>query len=236
MSVVMLHSSRAARVIIVTACNSNNGQYAINLGNNHGMECSFQQDVLYRKATNTTKQLQKQTSVMYVPCLRVSKHLFAWRYPSAAVLIAPEDQSSLYLSRFYSPLIFAWSEFSTTNQTRRRRSKYHSTKNLDRTKASSKKRDWCRRIREHNMYMSQGKEGQSRTCPNANPLKWHGCKSHTAFKPMASNVQQSIGNVRIVCIQRVAKDHKHNRKSYAEGLQRGLLSLGKTCFGIQISV
>jgi hypothetical protein len=93
-------------------------------------------------------------------------------------------------------------------------------------RTGSKKRDRYRRIREY----------RSRTCPNANPLKWHGCKSHTAFKPMASNVQQCIGNVRIVCIQRVAKDHKHDRKSYAEGLQHGLLFLGKTYCGIQISV
>ena len=81
-----------------------------------------------------------------------------------------------------------------------------------------------------------GKEGQSRTCPNANPLKWHGCKSHTAFKPMTSNVQHSIGNVWIVGIQGVAQDHKHNRKSYAEGLQNGLLFLGNTDVGTQASV
>jgi hypothetical protein len=102
-------------------------------------------------------QLPKQTSVMHVPCLRASKRLFAWRYPSAAVLIAPEDRSSLYLSRYYSPLVFAWSEFSTTNQTRRRRSKCHSTKNLDR-KWRAQRRDRCRRIRECNKYMSQGRK------------------------------------------------------------------------------
>jgi hypothetical protein len=53
---------------------------------------------------------------------------------------------------------------------------------------------------------------------------------------MASNVQQCIGNARVDCIQRIAKDDKHNRKSYAKGLQPGLLFLGKTCFGIQTSV
>ncbi len=53
---------------------------------------------------------------------------------------------------------------------------------------------------------------------------------------MASNVQQCTGSVRVVCIQRVAKDHKHDRKSYAEGLQHGLPFLGKTYFGIQTTV
>ena len=99
---------------------------------------------------------------MHIPCLRVSKHLFAWRYPSAAVLIAPEDRSSLYLSRS-TTLIFARSEFSTTNPTRRRKSKCHSTKNLDRKRRAQKVKE--RRIpqgtRIQYVYMSQGKKERS---------------------------------------------------------------------------
>jgi hypothetical protein len=42
---------------------------------------------------------------------------------------------------------------------------------------------------------------------------------------MASNIQQGVGNVRIVCIQRVAKNHQKERKSNAKCVEDGLLFL-----------
>jgi hypothetical protein len=65
MSVVMLHSSRAARVIIVTACNSNNGQYAINFGNIHGMAVQFKTGIFVHighKHHSTTPKTNKRNA------------------------------------------------------------------------------------------------------------------------------------------------------------------------------
>ncbi len=74
------------------------------------------------------------------------------------------------------------------------------------------------------------REGLEHTCPNTSPLKRHGGESHTTLKPMASHIQQGVGNLRIVCIQRVAKNHQKERKANAKCVENGLLLLVQDVF------
>ncbi len=190
-------------------------------------QSSFKQEVLYKKAKNTTTP-------------KTNKHNACTMFKSKQQLVCMAIPNSRRFDRSRGSVIIVFEPVFLAVNFCTERIFHHEPNEKTKIKVPLHKKSRQKKASSKTKTDVAGygnkKEGQSRTCPNANPLKRHGCKSHTAFKPMASNVQQCIGNIRIVCIQRVAKDHKHNRKSYAEGLQHGLLFLGKTYCGIQISV
>ncbi len=71
-------------------------------------------------------------------------------------------------------------------------------------------------------------ETRQRTCPDSDPFQSHGGKAHAAFKAVAGDVEQPVGNFWILGIQRVAKNDQSQREQHAECFQHGLSVLSGT--------
>ncbi len=85
-----------------------------------------------------------------VPCLRASKHLFAWLYSAVVVSIV----RALSLIRPFLLFSFGCRGFSTMSQTKTQRSRHHSIKSLER-KGGGLRLDRYRIDREQHEHTAQ---------------------------------------------------------------------------------